>query len=105
MNKAAKNLKRKRERINWKNSPGMRFGRWVALEVLSSDRHGHVILCRCDNNKDTNVYISYQGLTKTRSQWARLLGITNLALRARFRRGQSVEQAFKGMDFPQKQKP
>lgn len=205
-----------RKRINWKDSAGMKFGRWTVIKWLSSDSHGHKILCVCDcgvsrpvsstnimsgsssscgcysrerssvenrthgmsrtrfcmayqsmlwrtqnrldyaerivcdrwlhgdgtsdgfhcfmqdmgtppsgyitverihnkegyrpdnckwgtrleqnNNKKNNVMIEYRGVTKTRPEWARTLGVSNLTLRARLRRGLTVEQAFNFVD-------
>jgi hypothetical protein len=51
-----------------------------------------------NNNKKNNVMIEYRGVTKTRPEWARVLGIDNLTLRGRLRRGLTVEQAFNFVD-------
>lgn len=216
MKTASAELPSPRKRINWKDSAGMKFGRWTVVKWLSNDSHCHKLLCVCEcgvsrpvsstnlasrsssscgcysrersaaqnrthgmsgtrfcmaynsmiwrsqnradysnrpvcdrwlngdgvldgfhcfmkdmgappagyitvervnnkgpyspenckwgtrleqnNNRDISVRIEYQGAVRTRPEWARILGISNLALRARFRRGLTVEQAFNFVD-------
>lgn len=212
MKTASAEITSPRKRINWKESAGMKFGRWTVVKWVSSDSHSHKVLCVCEcgvsrevlssnimgggsnscgcysrerssienrthgmsgtrfrtaynsmtwrvrnrkeyanrpicdrwlgdegfqnfmqdmgeppagyitvervnnsegyhpgnckwgtrleqnNNKGNNVLIEYKGVTKTRSEWARFLGIDNLALRARLRRGLTVDQAFNFVD-------
>ena len=46
------------------------------------------------NNTSRNVYIEYQGLKKTISEWSRYLGIDRRTLDKRLRKGWGIEKAF-----------
>lgn len=46
------------------------------------------------NNRRTNHYITYNGETKTISEWAQILGMNYNTLRARIRCGWDIERAF-----------
>lgn len=45
------------------------------------------------NNKNDNKKLTFNGTTKTMSEWARLLGIKYVTLKTRIRNGWSVEKA------------
>ena len=45
------------------------------------------------NNKTTNVRLEYNGVSKTMSEWAELLGMNYTTLKERIRSGWSVEKA------------
>lgn len=55
--------------------------RWATIDVQN-------------NNKRTNVFITFKGVQKTIAQWSRETGITQCALAYRFRAGWSEERIF-----------
>jgi hypothetical protein len=54
--------------------------RWATIDIQA-------------NNKRSCVYIEYNGLRLTRTQWARRLGLAETSLRARLQKGWSLERA------------
>ncbi len=52
------------------------------------------------NNKRSNVVITFNGITKTRAEWARELGVSQGQIKQRQRRGMSVEQILDPTPLP-----
>ena len=51
------------------------------------------------NNRRTNKMIAYRGETKTMKEWAEVLGINYRTLKARLRKGWTLEKAMAGVSF------
>jgi hypothetical protein len=47
------------------------------------------------NNRRTNYFLTYNGITKTRSEWADLIGVNVRTLTSRCRANKSIEQILK----------
>jgi hypothetical protein len=57
-----------RKRINWKDSAGMRFGRWTVVKVVRTlPNHNHMVLCQCDCGTQKEVNSHYLSLGESRS--------------------------------------
>lgn len=50
------------------------------------------------NNKRSNLYITYNGKTQTAAQWEREIGLPRCVVAKRIRRGWSIERALSTMD-------
>lgn len=68
MKTASDELPPLRKRINWKDSAGMKFGRWTVVEIVRTlPSHNHMVLCQCEcgNRKEVNSH--YLSLGESRS--------------------------------------
>ena len=76
---------------SWAMNNGYEIG--LTLDRKNNDDGYYPENCRWvdnltqQNNRSTNHYITYNGITHTRSDWARILNVKYETLRARVRRG------------------
>lgn len=91
----------------WRNNPSAFFQWAVAngysdeLSIDRIDNDGDYAPDNCRwitqkeqvNNKSSNLYLEYNGKTKTLSQWAEFTGLRSSTIRQRLIRGWSVERA------------
>lgn len=85
----------------YKWSMGNGYSDNLSIDRINSNKGYEPLNCRWAtpteqaNNTNRNKYITYNGETKSYSQWAKTLGMNNSTLYDRlYRRGWSVEDAF-----------